>query len=88
VRVILLRDSHCLNAAKHRLNEDAMKREGAAIGKAELPQQGRTVHGPQTRGTLRHTRSGFRTTPSRRDGVCKGRERGQGEYAALEIRAP
>jgi len=95
LRVILLRDSHCLNAAKnrpsgqvHHLKQGAVKREGAAIGKAELPQQGRTVHGPQTQGALRFTRSGFHTTPSRRDGVCKGRERGQGEHAALECRAP
>jgi len=63
-------------------------RGGAAIGKAELPQQGRTVHGPQTQGTLRFMRSAFHTTPRRRDGVCKGRERCQGEHAALECRAP
>ena len=36
----------------------AVKRNGTAIGKAELPQQGRTVHGPQTQGALRFTRSG------------------------------
>jgi len=95
LRAILLRDSHCLRAAKnrspaqvHHLKEGAVKREGAAIDKAELPQQGRTVHGPQTQGTLRFTRSGFHTTPSRRHGVYKGRERGQGEHAALECRAP
>jgi len=71
----------------HHLNEGAMKREGTAIGRAELPQQGRTVHGPQTRGTLRHSRSGFRTTPSRRNGAHKGRERCQGEHAAPACRA-
>jgi histone H1/5 len=95
MRVILLRDSHCLNAAINcssdqvcHLKQGAVKREGAAIGKAELPQQGRTVHGPQTQGALRFTRSGFHTTQSRHHGVCKGRERGQGEHAALECRAP
>ena len=71
----------------HHLNEGAMKREGTAIGRAELPQQGRTVHGPQTRGTLRHSRSGFHTTPNRHHGVCKGQERYQGEHSALECRA-
>ncbi|MFM7414749.1 MAG: hypothetical protein ACKO51_02990, partial [Alphaproteobacteria bacterium] len=95
LRAILLRDSHCLNAAKDRFSHQvyhlqggAVKRKGGAIGKAELPQQGRTVHGPQTHGALRFTRSGFHTTPSRHHGVCKGRERGQGEHAALECRAP
>ena len=66
----------------------AMKPEGDANDKGHSPQQGRTVHGPQTRGTLRHSRNKFHTARKRRFSACQGRERCQGGHAAVANRAP